>query len=231
MPSNRFYLNSSLIQGNEVILEGDQCDHLNYIMRKKEGDSVELFNGIGSLAKAKILKIEKTKATLALLEVTFKRPIVTPLTLIQALPRPSHLKFIIQKGTELGVSSFHLFPSSRSETLALSPHHIKRLKQISIEAAKQCGRLDLPKIYAVSNMEYLQLPEGNAYFGDLNGVRPLPYNRPPYLLFIGPEKGFTQKEQLAIKSNFQAQGVKLHPYTLRVETAAIVAVTLALQGV
>ncbi len=229
MPANRFYLKCPLTKGSEVLIEGKECNHLKYVMRKKEGEKVELFDGTGFLAQAEIVKIEKGKITLFLLEVVYSKPAVLPLTLVQALPTPSHLKFIIQKGTELGVSSFYLFPSAHSQKRILYSDQIERLKQISIEAAKQCGRLDLPKIYLAPSLERLELPEGNAYFGDPKGAAPLPQGLSPYLLFIGPEKGFTEQEQSTIKTHFRAQGVRLHPYTLRAETAAIVAITLALQ--
>ena len=229
MPADRFYLKKIFKEGNEVILEGDELHHLSRVMRKKQGETVELVNGMGTLAQGKVLKIEKREATLSILEKTSHPPLISPLILIQALPKFSHLELIVQKGTELGVSSFHLFPSKQSEKKALSPHQIKRLEQICIGAMKQCGRLDLPDIYLAQNMESLELPNGHAYFGNPRATHPFPTGHAPYLLFIGPEKGFTDKEHQALKKLFQAQEVRLHPYILRVETAAIAAVTLASQ--
>ncbi len=231
MPSNRFYFKGPLVRFEEGTLEGNASDHLNYVLRRKREERIEIINGMGFLATAKLLKVEKTKSTFRILEVTYQAPSTPPLTLVQALPKPSRLELIVQKGTELGVTYFHLFPSKQSEIKFLSPNQMKRLEKISIEAMKQCGRLDLPKIEWTASMDRLNLLKGNAYFGDPMAIHPLPRGFSPYLLFIGPEKGFTDLEKERLENRFHAQGVKLHPYTLRVETAAIAAITLTFQTV
>ena len=231
MPSNRFYFEGSLVRFEEGALEGNASNHLNYVLRRKREERIEIINGMGFLATAKVLKVEKSKTTFRVLEVTYKAPSVPPLNLVQALPKLSRLELIVQKGTELGVTRFHLFPSKQSETRSLSPHQMKRLEKISIEAMKQCGRLDLPKIEWRACMDQLNLPKGNAYFGEPTAIQTLPRGSSPYLLFIGPEKGFTHLEKETLEKRFHAQGVKLHPHTLRVETAAIAAITLTFQTV
>ncbi|WP_420420919.1 RsmE family RNA methyltransferase [Simkania sp.] len=227
MPADRFYLKESFNQGDIVFLEEEEFHHLSRVMRKKEGDAIELVNGMGALAQAKLLQIEKRKASLEILETSKHEPLLPPLILIQALPKLSHLDWIIQKGTELGASSFYLFPSERSEKDSLSNNQWKRLKLIAIGAMKQCGRLDLPSIHFASDLDGLSLPEGHAFFGDPEAEISLPKGKAPYLLFIGPEKGFSHEEYKNMREKFKAQAVKLHPYILRAETAAIAALTLA----
>jgi len=227
MPIDRFYLKEPFEVGHDVSLKDEEFHHLNRVMRKKEGDMIELVNGMGDLARANVLKIEKREAILSVIETAFHEPSLPPLILVQALPKLSHLELIIQKGTELGTSHFYIFPSERSEKQTLSENQTKRLKQICIGAMKQCGRFDLPSIEFSPNLTSLSLPNGHAFFGDLRSKNPLPKEAHPYILFIGPEKGFSDHEHQLLENLFQAQGILLHPYTLRAETAAIVALTLA----
>lgn len=230
MPIDRFYLEDIPEAGQRVALSGEEFHHLSRVMRKKEGDVVALINGKGLLARATFLSLEKRDATLIIDSVTSQKPLVPPMILIQALPKLSHLEWILQKGTELGASAFHLFPSARSEKTSLSDTQQKRLRLILIGAMKQCGRLDLPTLHFASHLKNLSLPKGNAFFGDLRASQPLTKKEPPYLIFIGPEKGFTEEEHQLLERHFGAEGIRLHPYTLRAETAAIAALTLASQS-
>ncbi len=227
MPSNRFYIKEPLQKGKELYLEEEEFYHLVKVMRQKEENLIELVNGENRLAKAKIISIEKKKAKLLIYATNFFKPALPPLFLAQAFPKLVHLEWTIQKGTELGVSAFYLFPSERSEKKELNSHQKKRLFQIAVNAMKQCGRFDLPTFHFAPNLEKLTLPKGTPFFGDLKAKKPLPKVAPPYLLFIGPEKGFSEKETLQLKTMFKAEGIWLHPYTLRSETASIAAVYLA----
>ena len=227
MPSNRFYIQDHFEKGKELYLEGNEFHHLVKVMRQKEKDIIELVNGKHLLAKAKILALNKKKAKLLIDKIDFFKPALPPFFLAQALPKLPHLEWIIQKGTELGVSTFYLFPSERSEKKLLSSHQRQRLFQITVNAMKQCGRFDLPTLHFFPSLEKLILPKGTPFFGDLTANTFLPKITSSYLLFIGPEKGFSEKETFKLKNNFKAEGISLHPYTLRSETASIAAMYLA----
>jgi RsmE family RNA methyltransferase len=57
MPSERFYIHSPL--KGHLILEDTEHHHLSHVMRVREGEIVELVNGCGELAQAKVVKISK----------------------------------------------------------------------------------------------------------------------------------------------------------------------------
>jgi len=214
MPHDRFYIDAPL--KGPLSLEGDEFHHLSRVMRKREGDEIELVNGKSALALARIESLHKAYAELSILKTAERRPALPPLTLVQALPKLSNLELIIQKGTELGVSTFYLYPSTLSEKKELSDNQKKRLHHILIGAMKQCGRLDLPEI----KWELPKL-EGNVYYGDLSEKAPslASIGALPATLIIGPEKGFT-KEELE-KFAEKGKGASLGPYILRTETAAL----------
>lgn len=220
MPHDRFYLDAPLEK--ECYLEGDEFQHLSRVMRKVEGDEVELINGRHQLALAHIERIEKRGAHLTILKCEEKVPLLPPLTLVQAFPKLSNLELILQKGTELGVSTFWIFKSTLSEQKDLSENQLRRLDHIVISAMKQCGRLDRPEL----KWGFPDPLTGHVYIGTLRKEAPhlIELAQHPATLIIGPEKGLTEEETQKYEET--AQGVTLSPYTLRAETAAIAGLSI-----
>lgn len=225
MPHSRFYMDHPLEEGAQLTLEGEEFIHLARVMRKKEGEQVELLNGRGVLAHATLTHVGKREALLRI-EMREKRaPLLPPLTLVLALPKAAALELVVQKGTELGVSAFHLYHSTRSEQQPPSSKLLRRLLAICICAMKQCGRCDLPTLSC--GFPPLQ---GRVYFGDLTPSAP-PLSEVgslPATLIIGPEKGWSAEEVEHLQE--RAEGVSLSPYTLRAESAAIAGVALLAGG-
>jgi len=230
MPHSRFFLDTLFQVDAESTLSGDEAYHLQRVMRKREGEVVELVNGRNQLAKATILSLEKKYIQLRILEIEEKFSDRT-IILCQALPRLNRLDTIVEKGTELGMTELWLFPGQLSEKKELTSLQIKRLESISVAAMKQCGRLDLPKIilkpslftWNYSYQHYL------AYFGEFSAAASPFYTVLPkeknILFFIGPESGFTLDEESHLRQN-NVIGVRLHPNILRTDTAAIAALSM-----
>lgn len=230
MPDNRYYLDQPLEKGKTLCLEGDEWHHLTHVMRRKEGDSLEIVNGQGQLATARLATLRKKSGDIEIEKVTEQPEPKRTLILAQAYPLPSKLEWIVEKGTELGASAFWLFPGERGEKSSLSDNQRRRLHQLTISAMKQCGRLYLPPIVEKPPLAKWQPLEGQAFFGDLNSHIPLPHLPPSgtFILFIGPESGFSDNE-IKILNKLNAKGLRLHSNILRTETAAICALSLLSQ--
>jgi 16S rRNA (uracil1498-N3)-methyltransferase len=229
MPSNRYYAPVPFIKDESIFLEKEEAHHLCHVMRTKVGEEIELVNGLGELAFATLSSIKKDEAELLITSVSTSNKPEPQIILAQAIPRLNRLEFIIEKGTELGVSSFWLFPSIHSEKENFSQNQQKRLEQLTISAMKQCGRLTLPSLLLKPSLVSWEKPEGTILFGDTQEKAPwlaevLKEKQEPLIFFVGPEKGFHQKE-LAHLEKIGAQGVKLHQNILRVDTAPIVALS------
>ncbi len=230
MPHDRFYLNSQFQKEAEVELSGEEAHHLQ-VMRKREGEIIELVNGQNQLARAKILSFGKKQIALQVLGITHKEPSKNKIILCQALCRPNRLDTIVEKGTELGMDELWLFPGQLSEKKELTPNQLERLHTITIAAMKQCGRLDLPKIIVKEPLlKWQKLPENMIfYFGDTDEKAPWIQNcvkkATQCVVMIGPEAGFSDAETEFLR-NAGAQGVRLHSNILRTETAAIAALVL-----
>lgn len=232
MPAERYYFDGSLSSELQPLLEGTEFHHLCNVMRSCEGEIIELVNGKGFLATAKIKRIEKKKAILTV-ESIFQQP--TPnfeLILAQAIPRLNRLDFILEKATELGVTGIWLFPGELSERKSLAESQLERLKLVCIAAMKQCGRLFLPEIKLMPRIESWPLAPLPLFFGDLNEKAVLLQNQlqqhpaeKGLIICIGPESGFKESEIAKLKQ-IGGVGVKLHHNILRTDTASIAALAI-----
>ncbi|MCB1119475.1 MAG: 16S rRNA (uracil(1498)-N(3))-methyltransferase, partial [Chlamydiia bacterium] len=159
MPAERFFAPLP-----HTSLTGEECRHLIRVMRARVGDTIELIDGKGTLTTAEITAIDKERCLLRPLKQHHFPPTLPPLILAQALPRQNRLDTIVEKGTELGMSTLWLFPGDRSEKKGVS---LERLTAITIAATKQCGRLHLPTIALMPPLtEWENLPTPT-YYGTL----------------------------------------------------------------
>jgi 16S rRNA (uracil1498-N3)-methyltransferase len=234
MPAERYFLDCSFKVNDHHELKGPEFHHLAHVMRTRKGEPVELVNGKGALAQATVQDILKEKAILIIGQVYQEPDRPCRLILAQAIPKPNRLDFILEKGTELGVDCFWLFPGRHSAKKEFFPHQLERAQTLTIAAMKQCGRLTLPKLVLQPSLDkWPSLAEMSAFFGDLEPEAP-PFEEAwrrldspsyPILFVTGPEAGFS-KQEVQILRERGAAGVKLHPNILRTDTASIMALSL-----
>jgi len=227
--------------GALAVVEGEPHRHLARVLRARPGDKVTLFDGRGGEADAEVLAIERDQTTLSL---GARRQVAAPagprVVLLQSLARGEKMDFIVQKTTELGVHE--IVPIAAGRSVARLPGaeatpRRARWEKIAQEAARQCGRADVPAIAAPRSLaDAVASSDGNqpdhlrlALWEGSRGrpLRAALADRAPnaVTLLVGPEGGFAEEEiAAAAQSGFEIVG--LGPRILRVETAAVVAVAL-----
>lgn len=231
MPAYRFYKKEAFKTHQTLLLEEDEFHHLKNVMRHKEGDIIEIVNGMGGLAFAKITEIKKQHAIVTVTKAEFfikKYDII----LLQAMPKIHKLDLIIEKGTELGMSELHLFKGEKSAQ-KLIEEKLTRLKLKAISALKQSGRYYLPQIKMIPHIKEWKPSFRNAYYGDLHAKASFFLEKmssalisSPLYFCSGPEAGFSENETALLKQqNFK--GILLHTNILRAETASLVFLSLA----
>src|SRR5207248_2602313 len=141
-----------------------ELHHLVNVMRTRLGEKIEVVNGQGQLAEAILQSIEKKSASLRIESVETSSPFSQRLILAQGMPKQNRLEFIIEKGTELGMTEIWLFPASRSEKKDFSVNQLERLNILTIAAMKQCGRLFLPKIVIMPPLKQWKQQDINHIF-------------------------------------------------------------------
>ncbi len=220
--SERFYLNCPLAPG-PVVVQGPEAHHLATVSRLRPGDHAFLFNGDGHEYPAEVEVVERKAVTLRVLAVeTPARELPFVLVVAAPLPKGDRAQFLLEKLTELGVSTFVPLRTRRS---VVHPRETKleKLERHVIEASKQCGRNVLLRIEPLNEWETFcrrdDLP-GDRVVAHPGGSAPSPSARHDVAVAVGPEGGF-QDEEVAAALTAGWQLVDLGPRILRVETAAL----------
>ncbi|SRR6266700_3115992 len=225
-----------------AVVEGEAHRHLARVLRARAGDTLTLFDGQGHEVDAVVVAVERQRTTLALGTPRTAAPAAgARVVLLQSLARGERMDWIVQKATELGVAEIVPVAAERSVarlSAREAPARRARWEKIAREAARQCGRADVPIIAdpiplsAALERWRGEKRDTGAAFVLWEGSQGHPLRATlaadarDVALLIGPEGGFTDAEvALAQSTGFQVAG--LGPRILRVETAAIVAVALA----
>lgn len=231
MSQEYFYIEPASINGNFVMISGDEAKHISRVLRKQPGEMIWVSDGNGCVYETLIRSIYPYGVECEILKShpQLHEPGVELTLAVGLLKNPSRMDWIIEKGTELGVSNF--LPLITRYTIAQSVKE-ERWRSIALSAMKQCGRCMLPKLYPP-----MKLKAALDYAG-LNDVKLIPYEKTEHVLFIGevmkrhtpksaiifigPEGGFTD-EEIVMAEAAGCMQVSLGPRRLRTETAAIVA--------
>lgn len=238
----RLYIDVPIIPNQSFILKDAPFNHAIRVLRLQIKDEIVLFNGTGGEYLAIITSIDKKQAVLQVLDFNpIERESSLNLHLYQALAKGDKLDYILQKATELGVSSITLLISKRSIAAIAEERLDKKMahfRSIIISACEQCGRNTLPvlelplklhKLNLSSELNYLTLdPKAEDKLSDSIKVSTKGATHKNIALIIGPEGGLSPDE-LDLLSKKGCQSINLGARILRTETAAI-AVIAALQA-
>ncbi|HPS54913.1 MAG TPA: RsmE family RNA methyltransferase [Sedimentisphaerales bacterium] len=238
MTLHRFYCEN--ITTPTVELNDSQARHLYAVLRLNTDDLVELFNGQGKIAAARIISATNKKTTLKIESAqTIKNKINNNIIIATSIAKGDRFDWLIAKCTELGINRITPVMFERTVKLPKNPKIVERWKNITIESAKQCKTPFLP---AIDNPLKLtdaiktltdDYPDSILLFGspDANcpSITDLNTMSKNIIAFVGPEGGFTPEEESFLK-NKNTKPVKLTNTILRIETAAIAfASALAIQ--
>jgi 16S rRNA (uracil1498-N3)-methyltransferase len=229
--SERFYLNWPLCPG-PVEMTGPEARHLATVCRLRAGDELCLFNGDGHEYPARVAATSKTSVCLEVLSVlTPQRELAFYLEIAAPVPKGDRAQFLVEKLTELGVTTFVPLLCHRG-VVKPGEGRIDKLHRYVIEASKQCGRNTLMRVedpvpcasYCCrgepGEMRILAHPLGKA---SLETTSVCPRIRGA----VGPEGGFTEDE-IALATAHGWQSRDLGPRILRIETAGLFLATSAI---
>lgn len=222
-------------EGDHLRVSGPAYRHLVKVLRLGPGAAVTLFDGRGHEIDAQVETVHADTADLRLGERHLRPPPPVQITLLQAVAKGDRMDWLLQKTTELGVTRICPVITQRV-VVRLEPDAAgakqRRWQTIVQEAARQCGRADVPTVEApialaealARNDAERRLVLWEAQTGPSLVGRLGPEDRNVSLL-VGPEGGFGPDEiTMAESAGFEA--VTLGPRILRTETAAMVAVAL-----
>ncbi|MBU03279.1 MAG: hypothetical protein CME55_08295 [Halieaceae bacterium] len=212
------------------VLDTETSKYLITVLRLSKNDEVSFFNGQGSRAHARILEPHRTKTTVHIEASTFSDPTPPTLHLCCALPKGDRAEWIIEKCSELGVSSIRWISCDRSQNP--KKDHTKRLERwtkIAREAARQSHNDWVPTLHATTSLqETCDIHSNHTRIVLDTSNAPSAVNQSTdlskaYAMLVGPEGGFTETERELLRTAGW-RPMSLGASILRVETAAIVGV-------
>jgi 16S rRNA (uracil1498-N3)-methyltransferase len=240
---HRFFLRPQQVSAQRITFPPDLAHQILHVLRLKDGDLVEVLVNDGFIMQAQ-LKLDANQNIL--FGNVLNRNVVSTeprinLQLYFGLSNREKVELILQKGTEIGVSTFCPYVSSRTivRTTSLPEKKRARWERIIREAAEQSNRGKLPILYdpidledgfsqsyAVARQRVLAWAGADTQNDRLADVIQ-PQNGGALAVFVGPEGGFSEDEIQLVKSS-DIKLVSLGSRILRMETAAIIFPTLVL---
>ncbi|HAH08201.1 MAG TPA: hypothetical protein DCM05_17025 [Elusimicrobia bacterium] len=229
------------------VLRGPEAFHVSKVMRCREGEAIEVFDGKGGRYSGVIETVGEDAVEGRITGVLHaaKKSTKVRLSLYLGLLKASRFEWALEKATEVGVSV--IVPVLTPRTVVQlreesSGRKLERWNKILVAAAKQCGRADLPELKAPahfrdaiaeaihSGLTLMGWPKSSGASASLQETLARHRQQKESLdvsLFVGPEGGFT-KEEAELAEVEGAHLFHLKATTLRGETAAIVASALIL---
>ena len=245
----RFYLNAPLSVGQTIDLPPDIIRHLQ-VLRIREHEVIQLFNGNGSEYEATLSNLNKKQAAALVIKKNeqWSQTSQNKISLAIGLIANDKMDLVIQKATELGVKEIIPLYSKYAQRIS-SERLNKRMEHwqsIIISSCMQCGQNYIPTICMPILYEELLNDTGKYNLKLILSPREVDAANPQKrheqevgldwdvtksldithaLLMVGAEGGWSNLEVTeAIKQGFIP--VKLGELILRAETAVIAGISL-----
>ncbi len=215
-------------------VDGDGFHYLARVLRLRSGDRLVVFDGAGHEADAEVMVIGDSSLDLRCGALRLAPAARTRVTLLVAILKGDKTDLVVQKATEIGAA--RIVPLQTARTVVKlhgdrANARATRWQTIAEEAARQCGRSDVPVVRPLQTLAEalrdavqettetlrLVLYEGESE-RKLGAAIPRPAT--DVALLVGPEGGFESNEiEMARAAGFVpvSLGIRL----LRAETAAI----------
>ncbi len=254
MRLTRCFVDQPLQPGARIALPEAAATHLVRVLRLREGEACVLFNGDGHDYDAQLHTVGKRSVeadVVGMRAIDNESPL--RIVLMQGIARGEKMDLILQKATELGVTSITPVFCERSEVRLDGERLDKRVahwRSVVIAACEQSGRARIPEVPAATTLHEaahtidsaaLKLtldPNGDYRFdtlpriantgSDIAGIANTNMASVSVVIAIGPEGGWSARDRETLRSA-GFMGLRLGPRVLRTETAGLAAIA-ALQA-
>lgn len=233
---HKFFVSPSDIDGNQIIIKGDDVIHITRVLRLRENDEILINGGYGREYICKIKSSDKN-SVISTIEESYANSSEPPvsITLFQGFPKAQKMDLIVQKSVEIGVIKIQPVITQRT-VVRLEDRDItskvERWGKIAAEAAKQSNRGIIPEVLfpisfeealrSLKAMDLAVIPYENEENRGIKDVIREKNSIKTVGIIIGPEGGFDDSEvNECVENNIIP--VTLGPRILRTETAGFVA--------
>ena len=228
----RYFVNK--IDGDKFILDNDDSYHISIVMRKKKDNQIEV------VYKNEVYLTKIIDFNPVVVEIIRKKDDYNELdykiTICQSLVNNDKMHLILEKCTELGAYGFIPLEVTNSIIRLDEKEKIKKIKhyeKIVMNASRQSKRNKVPYVNNIIGInELIKLDFDLKIFCTVNEVsrslKKVLQNSKNYatmIIVIGPEGGFTDREEKTLLDNGFISA-SLGNLVLRTETASIVSLSM-----
>ncbi|MDO4284705.1 MAG: 16S rRNA (uracil(1498)-N(3))-methyltransferase [Eubacteriales bacterium] len=231
------FVDPSAIQGDTLLIEGADCNHIKNVLRMRPGEELSVSNGADGKEYRYGIEAFTPDGVLCRLRFVKEADVELPVKvyLFQGLPKADKMEWIVQKCVELGV--YEVIPVAMERCVvkldaAKGRKKTQRWQTIAESAAGQSRRGIVPQV-----REPMTMREALDYAERVAGCRIIPYELQEgergtrdlfrsltpggaLAVFIGPEGGFTPQEVEAAAAR-GVRPISLGRRILRTETAGM----------
>lgn len=213
----------------EFMLSEDESKHAVRVLRLHAGDRIYLVDGIGGWYVAEILDPHPKRTTLSIKQVeqAYDKPGYYLHVAMAPTKNMDRTEWFLEKATEIGIQEITPIISTHSERKDVK---VERLNKVVISAMKQSLKAYLPKINpavslpqffgSIKTAEYTAKVIAHCGEGQKQYLQDICAPQGKYLILIGPEGDFSEKEiEEALSLGYDP--VSLGNSRLRTETAAL----------
>lgn len=241
---SKFFVKTEQINNNDIVIIGDDVNHIINVLRMKKTDKVQICNqDTGDNYNAEIVNYSKNEVECKIIsKINETTESNVHITLFQGIPKFEKMELIIQKNTEVGIKS--IVPVIMERTVVkldekIASKKLERWQKIAEIAAKQSMRDIIPQIRNITKLKDIDTTEFDAvlvaYENEEHNMlktelqkleRKIKSNNSSeqqynIAIVIGPEGGISEKE-LVMLAEKNAKFVSLGKRILRTETAGVV---------
>ena len=246
---SKFFVKTEQINNNDIVIIGDDVNHIINVLRMKKTDKVQICNqDTGDNYNAEIVNYSKNEVECKIIsKINETTESNVHITLFQGIPKFEKMELIIQKNTEVGIKS--IVPVIMERTVVkldekIASKKLERWQKIAEIAAKQSMRDIIPQIGNITKLKDIDTTEFDAVLvayeneehnklkDELQKLKQkLKSNSSKdntedtlqynIAIVIGPEGGIAEKE-IEMLAEKNAKFVSLGKRILRTETAGLV---------
>jgi len=210
-------------EGSRAVIEGSDARHLARSLRARVGEEIEVIDPAGFMLTVRLDAVspERVEGAVVSERPHEPEPVARITIAIANLPAPA-LELVLTRCTEAGAFAFHVFQADRSIARGAKR---ERWQTICREASMLAGRLRVPDVDSIASLEAVLEVSENPVMLVRGAHHQLAGMAEPrdLTLLIGPEGGWSDRQIQLVQAL-----ANLGPRNLRADTAALVALSVAL---
>lgn len=228
----RLYLDADIEADTSLDLDKAQTNYVANVMRMRSDDRLLVFNGRDGEWQAKVQLETKRAVTLQIESQVRPQPDASDLIYCFAPLKVGRLDYMVQKAVEMGAGTLQPVITQHTQNHRLK---IDKLQANAIEAAEQCGVLNIPACSEPRKLDDLLASWDTSrtlIFCDEDASTNNPIEKlsklrgKPLAVLIGPEGGFSDAERAQLGALEFVVSIPLGPRILRADTAAVAALAV-----